>query len=77
MDKVLKELSKTRNKEGKYKLRSKKPLFSANFPDEMKILRKELKQREAKTISEIIKSANVILATNVGAADKALKVSDL
>ncbi len=40
----------------------------------MRTLRKELQERERKTVNDIIKSSDVILATNVGAADRMLKV---
>ncbi len=39
----------------------------------MKDLKKELYQREDKATKEMIATTDVILATNVGAADKAIK----
>ena len=41
----------------------------------MRDLRRELKEREKKNVTEILKSANIILATNVGASMK--KLTDL
>jgi hypothetical protein len=40
--------------------------------DEIRELRKELTKREEKITSEIVKTCNIILATNVGAADRCL-----
>ena len=35
---------------------------------EMKLLRKEIRQREEKVVQSLIKNAQVVLATNVGAS---------
>ena len=40
---------------------------------EMKSLRKEIRQREEKVVGEILRHANVVLATNVGAAGSVFK----
>jgi hypothetical protein len=40
---------------------------------EMKSLRKEIKIREEKVVGEVLRNANVVLATNVGAASSVFK----
>jgi hypothetical protein len=40
---------------------------------QLRQLRKELWEREGKAVEEILSQANIILATNTGAADKKLQ----
>lgn len=40
---------------------------------EMKALRKEIRNREEKVVGEILRDANVVMATNVGAASSVFK----
>lgn len=45
-----------------------RPVEKRNAYREMKSLRKEIRTREEKVVGEILRHANVVLATNVGAA---------
>jgi superfamily I DNA and/or RNA helicase len=50
-----------------------RPLEKRNAYREMKSLRKEIRTREEKVVGEILRHANVVLATNVGAAGNVFK----
>lgn len=62
LDRTLLQLQKTRNKEQKFSLRG-----------ELKLLRKELVEREQKIIDDIIRECDVIFCTNSGAADRMIQ----
>lgn len=62
MNKILTQLKKTKSKAERIRLRG-----------DLRDLRKELQQREQKTIVDIVQHANIVLATNVGAGDRSLK----
>lgn len=62
MDNALSQLQKSKNKDQKFSLRG-----------ELRLLRKELQEREQKTIDDIIRDCDVIFCTNSGAADRMIR----
>ncbi|TMW61129.1 hypothetical protein Poli38472_013592 [Pythium oligandrum] len=62
MQQMESQLKKTRDKSVRYQLRR-----------ELKANRKEVRQREQRVVTELIKHSDVVFATNVGAASKLLK----
>src|SRR5687768_3569647 len=73
LDKALKELSKARGSENRSKYAVL--IIDNEFSGEIRTLRKELIERERKGVNQVISGADVILATNVGAGDRLLKVT--
>lgn len=74
MDKLLKKIRTSREKSEKSSMRT-----------EMKLLRKELRQRESQVVNDLMKNryvqqwesnsySDVVLATNIGAGDRLLRV---
>jgi superfamily I DNA and/or RNA helicase len=57
METLMQTIKKSKSREEKYRMRS-----------EMKFLKKEIRERERKTIDDVIKSSDVICTTNVGSA---------
>ncbi len=80
--KILSSFRKIKTKEEKFKLRGgwkRKILPSKKFlnwknPGMLKDLRKETQSREDRALKEVLGASQVILATNIGAADRVLKV---
>jgi hypothetical protein len=79
MDKLLDKIKKSRREErGRMRCKSQillasLRLFTYNCIAEMRDLKKELYQREDKAIKEMLSTSDVILATNVGAADRSIR----
>lgn len=76
MDSLFNKLKKTRDKNDRFKMRGW-PIAKNNmfiFKGEIKGLKKELYEREDKVIKELVANTDVILCTNVGAADRVIKV---